>query len=124
MWIKKLFRSNYIVVVSFNMSMEQKEIKKKLESSNENCNNLYSRIDEKCEDQDILNTNGEGEVKGIIHHIEHTEQKIVKYNEENNRLKDEIKVHKAIVKELDTTKKHQEPKVESLKRSRRLKRKV
>ena len=113
MWIKKLFRSNYIVVVSFNMSMEQKEIKKELESSNENWNTLYGQIDKLCEHQDTLNTNGEGEVKGIIHHIEHTEQKITKYSEENDWLKNEIKVQKLIIKEFDICKKLKEPKVES-----------
>ena len=94
--------------------MEQKYIKKDLESSNENQINLYGQINKLCRDQETLNRNGEYEQLRNTQSIEHSYLSILERNEENYRLKEEIEIYKAKIKKFEICKKLQEQKVESL----------
>ena len=94
--------------------MEHKNIKADVDSSNENWNTLYGQINEEWKYQEMLRNDNELDLDEVLYRIEHQKSSIAKYNEENNKLKDVIEAHKAVVKEFVTTKKHQEPKVENL----------
>ena len=94
--------------------MEHKDIKADLESSNENWNTLYRQINEKWKYQEMLNKDCEYDLVGTCNRIEHHKSSIAECNEENDSLKYQIGVYKALVKKLVITKKYQEPNIQNL----------
>ena len=96
--------------------MEHENIKADLEASNKNLNTLYGQTNTKLKDQKMLLHDCKLDLEDVFNRIEYQKSSIAEYNEENDWLKDEIEIKKVLVKKLDATKKHQEPKVERLKK--------
>ena len=94
--------------------MEHKDNKADLLSSNENWNTLYGQINEKWKYQEMLNKDCEYDLVGTYDRIKHHQLSIAEYNKENDSLKYQIGVYKALVKKLVITKKYQEPNIQNL----------